>query len=124
MGVGRWSPRLCWPGKRGQRAGGQHSNKPNHRHDSSWPVAAVLVYVPNATTSDAGIANLKPLGLATEALHLELVPPAGASSTAHASVSINSLGPIDNIQVAATGLQPGEMYRLVLNTERPDMDYA
>jgi YVTN family beta-propeller protein len=73
-----------------------------------------LVYVPNATTSDAGVANLKPLGLATEALHLELVPPAGASSTAHASVSINSLGPIDNIQVAATGLQPGGTYRLVL----------
>ncbi len=73
-----------------------------------------LVYVPNATSSDGGAANLKPLGLATEALHLELVPPAGTSSTAHASVSINSLGPIDNIQVAATGLEPGRTYRLVL----------
>jgi len=73
-----------------------------------------LVYVPNATTSDAGAANLKPLGLAGEALHLELVPPAGASSAARASVSINSLGPIDNIQVAATGLEPGGTYRLVL----------
>lgn len=73
-----------------------------------------LVYVQNATASDAGTANLKPLGLATEALHLEMVPPAGTPSTAHASVSINSLGPIDNIQVAATGLDPGRTYRLVI----------
>ena len=71
-----------------------------------------LVYVPNATTSDSGTANLRPLGLATEALHVELVPPAGAPSGAHASVSINSLGAIDNLQIAATGLEPGKKYRL------------
>jgi YVTN family beta-propeller protein len=73
-----------------------------------------LVYVPNATTSDQGTANLKPLGVMTEALHLELVPPASASSAAHASVSINSLGLIDNLQIAATGLEPGKKYRLIL----------
>jgi YVTN family beta-propeller protein len=78
-----------------------------------------LVYVPNATTSDEGTANLRPLGSATEALHVELVPPtlvppAGAGSNAHASVSINSLGLIDNLQIAATGLVPGKTYRLVL----------
>jgi YVTN family beta-propeller protein len=73
-----------------------------------------LVYVPNATVSDKGTANLKPLGLAPEALHLELVPPSGTNSSAHASVSINSLGPIDNVQIAATGLEPGGTYRLVL----------
>jgi YVTN family beta-propeller protein len=73
-----------------------------------------LVYVPNATSSDKGTANLKPIGVNTEALHLELVSPASANSSAHASVSINSLGLIDNLQIAATGLQPGKKYRLLL----------
>ena len=73
-----------------------------------------LVYVPNAVGSDKGAANLKPLGLAAEALHLELTPPPGVTSTAHASVAINSLGPIDNLQIAATGLQPGKKYRVLL----------
>lgn len=35
-------------------------------------------------------------------------------SGGHASVSINSLGVIDNLQIAATGLDPGKQYRLVL----------
>jgi len=73
-----------------------------------------LVYVPNAVGSDKGAANLKPLGLAAEALHLELTPPPGVTSTAHASVAVNSLGPIDNLQIAATGLQPSKKYRVVL----------
>ena len=73
-----------------------------------------LVYVPGATTDDSGTANLKPLGPATEALHVELVPPGTIKSAAHASVSINSLGLIDNLQIAATGLEPGKKYRLVL----------
>jgi YVTN family beta-propeller protein len=54
-----------------------------------------LVYVPDAVSSDAGTENLKSLGPATEALHLELKPPDTTHSAAHASVSINSLGPID-----------------------------
>jgi hypothetical protein len=73
-----------------------------------------LVYVPNAVASDEGTANLKPLGLAEQALHLELTPPPGVTSAAHSSVSINSLGPIDNLQIAATGLEPGRRYRVML----------
>jgi len=73
-----------------------------------------LVYVPNAISSGSGTANLKPLGPATGALHVELVPPDKSISAAHASVSINSLGLIDNLQIAATGLEPGKKYRLVL----------
>jgi YVTN family beta-propeller protein len=73
-----------------------------------------LIYVSNATTSNKGAANLKPLGPATGALHVELVPPEKTSSAARASVSINSLGLIDNLQIAATGLEPGKKYRLVL----------
>jgi YVTN family beta-propeller protein len=73
-----------------------------------------LVYVPHATTSDSGTANLKPLGISSPLLHLEMVPPTSANSSAHASVSINSLGPIDSLEIAATGLQPGKKYRLML----------
>jgi YVTN family beta-propeller protein len=73
-----------------------------------------LVYVPNAVVSDQGTANLRPLGLAAHALHVELTPPPGVTSAAHASVAINSLGPIDNLQIAATGLQPGSKYSVML----------
>ena len=79
-----------------------------------------LVYVSGATGSQAGNANLRPLGEAGRALHLELVPPPSHSSAAHASVSVNSLGPIDNLQIAATGLEPGKAYQLVLLGDGPD----
>ena len=40
----------------------------------------------------------------------------------HASVSINSLGVIDNLQIAATGLVPGRTYQLVeLGDGRPQV---
>jgi YVTN family beta-propeller protein len=81
-----------------------------------------LVYVPNAVSSDLGTANLKPLDAATEALHLELIPPTPSKSGAHASVSINSLGPIDNLQIAATGLTPGAKYRLVLTGDSEPLE--
>lgn len=73
-----------------------------------------LVYVPNAVASNRGTANLRPVELAAQALHLELRPPRGAISGAHASVAINSLGPIDNLQIAATDLGPGKKYRVML----------
>ena len=73
-----------------------------------------LIYVPGAVTAGEGTANLTPLGKATDALHLEMTPPKGAASRAHASISINSLGPIDNLQIAATGLEPGKMYQLLM----------
>jgi YVTN family beta-propeller protein len=73
-----------------------------------------LVYVPNATSSNKDTANLQPVGSATAASHLALVPPPGLASLAHASVSINSLGLIDNLQLAVTGLEPSKKYRLVL----------
>lgn len=73
-----------------------------------------LVYVSKAVNSDVGNANLKPLNLPDAALHLELLPPDPVHSRAHASISINSLGAIDNLQIAATGLEPGRSYDLVL----------
>jgi YVTN family beta-propeller protein len=73
-----------------------------------------LVYVPDATVDDKGTPNLKPLGVTEEVLNLELVPPQSTGSLAHASVAINSLGLIDNLQIAAGGLEPGKKYRLFL----------
>ena len=72
-----------------------------------------LVYVSRATVSDAGNANLEPLGEASRAIHIELVSSARVLSAPHSSVSINSLGVIDNLQVAASGLEPGTTYQLV-----------
>ena len=73
-----------------------------------------LVYVSHAATSGRDISNLRPLEPSTDALHVELVPPPGTASEAHASVAINSLGLIDNLQLAATGLEPGRKYKLVM----------
>ena len=42
------------------------------------------------------------------------MPPPGVASAAHARVAINSLGPIDNLQTAATGLEPGKKYWVML----------
>lgn len=81
-----------------------------------------LVYVSHAVSSDAGTANLKPLGPANTALHLEMVPPSANPSSAHASVSVNSLGAIDNLQIAATGLKPGKKYLLALRGEGTNQD--
>jgi len=75
-----------------------------------------LVYVPNAVSSGAGTANLKPLGISDDTLHVELVPPDSGDSNAHASIAINSLGLIDNLQIAATGLSPGKKYDLILKS--------
>ena len=79
-----------------------------------------LVYVSGATVSAAGNVNLQPLGEATHAIHLELIPPNTTPSSAHASISVNSLGPIDNLQIAATGLEPGKAYVLVLLGDGPE----
>jgi hypothetical protein len=73
-----------------------------------------LVYVSDATLDDKGTPNLKPLGRVEEVLNVELVPPENMRSLAHASVAINSLGLIDNLQIAAVGLEPGKKYRLLL----------
>lgn len=75
-----------------------------------------LVYVPNAATT--GTDNLKPLSEAESAFHIELTSP---NSAAHATVVINSLGLIDQLQIAASGLEPGKKYRLVMmNGQTPE----
>ena len=73
-----------------------------------------LVYVPGAVPNGDGTANLTPLGVAGEALHIEMRPPAGQAGNARATVAVNSLGVIDLLQIAAAGLQPGQEYQLFL----------
>jgi YVTN family beta-propeller protein len=81
-----------------------------------------LVYVPGAVPTGDGMANLVPLGVAGEALHVEMLPPSGGGSKARATVAVNSLGVIDLLQIAAAGLQPGQEYQLFLvdSLSKPD----
>jgi YVTN family beta-propeller protein len=73
-----------------------------------------LVYVPGAVPNGDGMANLTPLGVAGQALHIEMMAMAGTNSNGRATVAVNSLGVIDLLQIAATGLQPGQEYELSL----------
>jgi YVTN family beta-propeller protein len=77
-----------------------------------------LVYVPEAVPTGDGTSNLMPLADAGKAAHLTLIVPEGSDSRAHATVSVNSLGPLDLLQMAVSGLKPGQMYRLWLMTGR------
>lgn len=77
-----------------------------------------LVYVPNAVPSGAGTENLVPLGEAGQAAHLNLVAADGANATAQGNAVVNSLGLVDHLQIAATGLEPGREYQLSLVSAR------
>jgi YVTN family beta-propeller protein len=77
-----------------------------------------LVYVPNAVPVGDGTSNLMPLGAAGEAAHLTLTALPGSASAGHATVSVNSTGPLDLLQIAVSGLKPGATYRLWLVTSR------
>lgn len=77
-----------------------------------------LLYVPRAAPSGKGTANLMPLGVAGRAGHLTLNAPKGSGGRGHATVSVNALGALDLLQVAATGLEPGKDYTLWLTENR------
>ncbi|MDB4953450.1 MAG: uncharacterized protein JWO36_1019, partial [Myxococcales bacterium] len=76
-----------------------------------------LVYVPDAVPSGPGTDNLLPLGEAGQVSHLRLAA-LEPTSAASATVSVNALGPLDLLQIAATGLVPGGSYTLWLVTSR------
>jgi YVTN family beta-propeller protein len=81
-----------------------------------------LVYVPGAVATGDGTTNLSSLGVAGQALHIEMLPPAGASTNGRATVAVNSLGVIDLLQIAVAGLEPGQEYQLFLvdSLTKPD----
>jgi YVTN family beta-propeller protein len=77
-----------------------------------------LVYVPDAVPSGDGMANLMPLGEAGKAAHLTLIAPEHSGTSAHATVSVNDSGALDLLQVAVSGLKPGQKYTLWLVESR------
>jgi YVTN family beta-propeller protein len=81
--------------------------------------AQALVYVPNAVPDGSGTQNLRPLGEAAETIKLQLRGTGGASGP-QATVAVNSLGLVDLLEIAASGLNPNALYRLwVADTDRP-----
>jgi YVTN family beta-propeller protein len=73
-----------------------------------------LVYVPNAVPEGAGTDNLVPPGEAGNSVRLHLVAAGKTLSNAHASATVNSLGLLDLIEVAAAGLAPKSQYQVYL----------
>ena len=72
-----------------------------------------LVYVPNAAPNGSGT-NLLPLGEAGNTTQLDLEAAGAALPNAQASAAVNSLGLLDLVQIAATGLRPKTQYRVYL----------
>ena len=72
-----------------------------------------LVYVPDAASKAAGggTENLLPLSALKEAHQYEL-RAADEKNAGRASVTVISLGMIDQVQIAASGLAPGQEYTL------------
>jgi len=78
-----------------------------------------LVYVPNAVSNGSGTENLMPLGVAANTARLHLEAGGKEFPSAQASVAVNSLGLLDLVQIAATGLSPKAQYQVYLtNTSR------
>ncbi len=76
-----------------------------------------LVYVPDAVPTGDGTTNLLPLGDATRSAQLQMLPPPeaqGKMREARASVVVNPLGLIDQLQIVASGLEAGREYQLSL----------
>ena len=73
-----------------------------------------LVYVPNAVPSGSGTENLIPLSAAGSTARLHLEAGGTALADAQASVAVNSLGLLDLVQIAASGLAPKESYQVYL----------
>jgi YVTN family beta-propeller protein len=83
--------------------------------------AQALVYVPNAVPTGTGTENLTPLGLAADVIKFVLKAVPGTSSPgASATVAVNSLGLLDLLEIAVSGLQPKSRYTLLLSdTNQP-----
>jgi YVTN family beta-propeller protein len=73
-----------------------------------------LVYVPGAVPTGAGADNLSSLGEAANSARLRLEPGGTALPNAQASVAVNSLGLLDLVQIAASGLAPKAQYQVYL----------
>lgn len=77
--------------------------------------AQALNYVPNAVPEGDGMANLQPLGLAGQTVHLVLKSVAGNGDAMPTSVSLFDQGLLQVLQASVTGLEPKEPYLLALS---------
>lgn len=82
-----------------------------------------LVYIPEAVPQGEGLENLQPLGAFGTAIHLVLGPPGSPATQSPTTVTVNNQGPLDILEAAVSGLQPGDNYELVL-VERPVAPYG
>jgi YVTN family beta-propeller protein len=73
-----------------------------------------LVYAPGAVPSGPGTDSLVPLGDAGNTGHIRLEAAGTALPAAQASAAVNSLGLLDLVEIAATGLASGTQYRVYL----------
>lgn len=76
-------------------------------------------YVPNAVPEGDGMANLQPLGVAGQTVHLALAAVKAADGKTSTSVSLFDQGLIQVVQAAVTGLEPKKPYVLAL-ADHPD----
>jgi hypothetical protein len=73
-----------------------------------------LVYVPNAVPEGSGAENLTPLGEAGNIVRFHLNAGGTFLPNAQASVAVNSLGLVDLLEIAASGLAPKSQYQVYL----------
>jgi uncharacterized ParB-like nuclease family protein len=73
-----------------------------------------LLYVPRAVEKGSGAQNLAPLGEAANTARLVLEAAGKYSPGASASVAVNSVGLLDLIQIAASGLAPKTRYQVCM----------
>jgi YVTN family beta-propeller protein len=79
-----------------------------------------VVYVPGAVPQGSGAANLQPLGIAGQAVHLALMSTAAHGQSKPAtSVTLFDQGLVQVLEAAVTGLAPKQTYVLAFAT-RPD----
>ena len=81
-----------------------------------------LVYVPNAVPDGDGLANLQPLGLAGQAIHLTLASLARTAKDTEVpttSITLFDQGLTQVLQAAVSGLEPRHDYVLALSLQ-PD----
>ena len=79
-----------------------------------------LVYVPNAVPEGAGTDNLVPLGEAANSAKFDMVSADPDTAKAHASATVNSLGAVDLVEVAAANLTPKSQFKICV----ADSDHA
>jgi len=69
-----------------------------------------LVYVPNAVPDGPGTDNLTAQGESAKIVRLHLEAGGSALPNAQASAAVNSLGLVDLVEIAASGLSPKSQY--------------